>query len=69
MDTQIKGLDKLTALQTLSLSNNCLTELNELYYLRPTRFPKLKSVGLRGNPMTQVSLYQSETLVYMIESV
>jgi len=49
----IQGLDKLTALQTLSLSNNALTELNELYYLRPTRFPKLKSVGLRGNPMTQ----------------
>ena len=30
----IQGLDSLKNLQTLSLSNNCLTELDELYYLR-----------------------------------
>lgn len=52
----IDGLETLTDLQTLSLSNNELTELDELYYLRPTRFPKLRSVAAWGNPMTQVCI-------------
>jgi len=49
----IQGLDSLKNLQTLSLSNNCLTELDELYYLRPIRFPKLRSLAIWGNGMTQ----------------
>lgn len=48
---RIENLDGLTELQTLSLSNNNLSVINDVFYLRPIRFPALRSLSLKGNPV------------------
>jgi len=49
--SRIEGLDSLVNLQTLSLAHNKLEVKEDIFYLRPFNFPKLRSVALWGNPL------------------
>ena len=53
--SRIEGLDSLVNLQTLSLAHNKLEVKEDIFYLRPFNFPKLRSVALWGNPLADVS--------------
>ena len=52
--SRIEGLDSLVNLQTLSLAHNKLEVKEDIFYLRPFNFPKLRSVALWGNPLADV---------------
>jgi len=50
---RITGLDNQKQLQTLSIAHNQLNVKEDLFLLRPYYFPALRSVALRGNPMSE----------------
>ncbi|THD27066.1 Dynein regulatory complex subunit 3 [Fasciola hepatica] len=64
---RIENMDKLAKLQILSIGNNNLDELEDLLYLR--RFPLLKSICLRGNPICEQPQYNSFLLAFLPQIV
>ena len=61
--SSIRGLDNCKELNCLSMGNNDIKEQESVMYLR--RFPKLRMLNMKGNPLTEDPDYRYFTIAHL----